>query len=101
MAMRRVQNVAPVLIHSLWLVKKDKRSIAPRLVPRPRAKRVDFEIVENAKAKEDGMMTWATYFHRVMHWRSARSVAWWARLENFLHTSIKRDWLRRCRRAWD
>jgi putative DNA methylase len=42
------------LMRSLWLAKKDKRSVALRLVPRPRAKRVDFEIIENAKAKEIG-----------------------------------------------
>ncbi len=42
------------LIRSLWLAKKGKRSVALRLVPRPKLKRVDFEIVENAKAKEVG-----------------------------------------------
>src|SRR5262245_32370908 len=31
------------LIRSLWLAKKAKRSVAVKLVPRPRAKRVDFE----------------------------------------------------------
>lgn len=42
------------LMRSLWLAKKDRRSVALRLVNRPRAKRVDFEIVQNAKAKEVG-----------------------------------------------
>ena len=40
------------LIRSLWLAKKSGGSIALRLVPRPRAKRVDFEIIENAKAND-------------------------------------------------
>jgi adenine-specific DNA methylase len=42
------------LMRSLWLAKKGKRSVALSLVPRPRAKRVDFEIIENAKAKDVG-----------------------------------------------
>jgi len=42
------------LIRSLWLARKKGRSIALRLLPRPRAKRVDFEIVENAKASDVG-----------------------------------------------
>jgi putative DNA methylase len=42
------------LMRSLWLAKKGHRSVALRLVPKPRAKRVDFEIVENAKAKDVG-----------------------------------------------
>ncbi|NLX98930.1 MAG: DUF1156 domain-containing protein [Rhodopirellula sp.] len=42
------------LIRSLWLAKKRGSSIALRLVPRPRAKRLDFEIIENAKANEIG-----------------------------------------------
>jgi adenine-specific DNA methylase len=33
------------LIRSLWLAKKGSRSIALQLVPRPRAKRVDFQII--------------------------------------------------------
>ena len=33
------------LIRSLWLAKKSSRSAALRLVPRPRAKRVDFQII--------------------------------------------------------
>lgn len=40
------------LIRSLWLAKKDKRKIALRMVPRPRAKRVDFEIIEIAKEQD-------------------------------------------------
>ncbi len=35
------------LIRSLWLAKKDNRSVALQLVPRPRAKRVDFQINVN------------------------------------------------------
>jgi ribA/ribD-fused uncharacterized protein len=42
------------LIRSPWLAKKGSRSIAIRLVPRPRARRVDFEIIENAKPRELG-----------------------------------------------
>ena len=38
------------LIRSLWLAKKGERSVALRLVPNPKAKRVDFAIMENAKA---------------------------------------------------
>ena len=33
------------LIRSLWLAKKPNRSVALQLVPRPRAKRVDFQII--------------------------------------------------------
>jgi len=33
------------LIRSLWLAKKDNRSVALRLLPRPSAKRVDFQII--------------------------------------------------------
>jgi adenine-specific DNA methylase len=33
------------LIRSLWLAKKTNRSVALQLVPRPRAKRVDFQII--------------------------------------------------------
>ena len=33
------------LIRSLWLAKKANRSVALQLVPRPRAKRVDFQII--------------------------------------------------------
>ncbi len=42
------------LMRSLWLAKKGNKSVALRLVPRPRLKRVDFEIIENAKAKDVG-----------------------------------------------
>jgi putative DNA methylase len=42
------------LMRSLWLAKKAQRAVAVHLVPRPRAKRVDFEIVESAKAKDVG-----------------------------------------------
>lgn len=34
------------LIRSLWLARKDNRVVALRMVPRPRLKKVDFEIVE-------------------------------------------------------
>ncbi len=37
------------LIRSLWLAKKKNRSVALRLIPDREKKRVDFEIVENAK----------------------------------------------------
>jgi adenine-specific DNA methylase len=42
------------LIRSLWLARKGNRSVALRMVPRPKLKRLDFEIMENAKAKEVG-----------------------------------------------
>jgi adenine-specific DNA methylase len=42
------------LIRSPWLVKKGSRSIALRIIPHPRAKRVDFGIIENAKAADVG-----------------------------------------------
>jgi adenine-specific DNA methylase len=42
------------LLRSLWLTKKANRSVALRLVPRPKLKRVDFDIIENAKAKGVG-----------------------------------------------
>lgn len=41
------------LLRSLWLVKKGTDSIALRVVPKGN-KRIDFEIVENAKAREVG-----------------------------------------------
>lgn len=41
------------LIRSLWLTKKTNRSVALQLVPRPRAKRVDFQII----VKKDGGWT--------------------------------------------
>jgi adenine-specific DNA methylase len=40
------------LMRSLWLAKKASRSVALRMVPTPRAKRVDFEIVENARVRD-------------------------------------------------
>jgi len=45
------------LIRSLWLAKKGSRSVALRLLPRPKAKRVDFEIIEGAKASDVGIGT--------------------------------------------
>lgn len=41
------------LIRSLWLAKKSKRSVALRIIPNPKEKRIDFEIIENAKASEE------------------------------------------------
>lgn len=40
------------LIKSLWLAKKEHRSIALRLIPNRENKKVDFEIIENAKPSE-------------------------------------------------
>ena len=37
------------LMRSLWLAKKANRSVALRLVPGPRAKRVDFQIIVNQR----------------------------------------------------
>ena len=45
------------LIRSLWLAKKGKRSVALRIVPKLQDKRVDFEIIENAKATEERLGT--------------------------------------------
>lgn len=45
------------LMRSLWLAKKGKRSVALRIVPKPQDKRVDFEIIENAKAGEERLGT--------------------------------------------
>ena len=42
------------LMRSLWLAKKASRSVALKIVPNPAAKRVDFEIIKNAKASEVG-----------------------------------------------
>jgi adenine-specific DNA methylase len=42
------------LIRSLWLAKKGNRSVGLRLVPRPKFKRVDFEIIADARAKDVG-----------------------------------------------
>src|SRR5438067_218189 len=40
------------LMRSLWLAKKAHRSVALKIVPNPKAKRVDFEIINDAKAKD-------------------------------------------------
>jgi putative DNA methylase len=45
------------LMRGLWLAKRGGSSTALRLLPRPRAKRVDFEIVENANARDVGQGT--------------------------------------------
>jgi adenine-specific DNA methylase len=42
------------LIRSLWLARKGNRAVALRLIPRHKLRRVDFEIIENAKAKDVG-----------------------------------------------
>jgi len=42
------------LMRSLWLAKKSKRSVALRIIPNPEQKRVDFEIIKDAKAKDVG-----------------------------------------------
>jgi len=42
------------LLRSLWLARKQKKSVALKLIPKPKAKRIDFEIIENASAKEVG-----------------------------------------------
>jgi putative DNA methylase len=42
------------LIRSLWLAKKGNRSVALRMLPDPARKRVDFEIIQNAQAKDVG-----------------------------------------------
>jgi len=42
------------LMRSLWLAKKGKRSIALRLVPDQKNKRVEFELINNAKVKDVG-----------------------------------------------
>jgi adenine-specific DNA methylase len=42
------------LMRSLWLARKGSRSVALRIVPHPRAKRVDFEIIEKTKADDVG-----------------------------------------------
>jgi len=42
------------LVRSLWLSRKRSRKTAFRLIPRPRAKRVDFEILENVKPGDVG-----------------------------------------------
>ena len=40
------------LIRSLWLAKKDNRSVVLKLIPNPTKKRVDFEIITNAKSSD-------------------------------------------------
>src|SRR6266478_2559074 len=40
------------LMRSFWLAKKRNRSVALKMVPRPKLKRVDFEIVEDARPKD-------------------------------------------------
>jgi len=42
------------LIRSLWLAKKGDRSVALKLVPDAKLKRVDFQIIPNARAKDVG-----------------------------------------------
>lgn len=42
------------LMRSLWLAKKANKSVALKIVPNPKAKQVDFEIIHDAKAKEVG-----------------------------------------------
>ncbi|WP_338835674.1 DUF1156 domain-containing protein [Neomoorella thermoacetica] len=42
------------LIRSLWLAKKGNRSVALRLIPNRKEKRVDFEIIENARGRDVG-----------------------------------------------
>jgi adenine-specific DNA methylase len=42
------------LLRSLWLAKKANKSVALKIMPNPTAKRVDFEIIQDAKAKEVG-----------------------------------------------
>jgi adenine-specific DNA methylase len=45
------------LVRSLWLAKKDKRSVALRPVADAKKKRIDFEIVEGIKSKDVGLGT--------------------------------------------
>jgi adenine-specific DNA methylase len=42
------------LIRSLWMSKRASHSVALRLVPRPRAKRVDFEVIGDVRSKDVG-----------------------------------------------
>ncbi len=42
------------LMRSLWLAKKGSRSVALRIIPNPKEKRVDFEIIEKVQAKDVG-----------------------------------------------
>ena len=45
------------LIRSLWLAKKGNGSSALRILPKPKEKRVDFEIINNAKVSDIGTGT--------------------------------------------
>lgn len=45
------------LIRSLWIARKNRRSVALKLLARPKAKRVDLEIIEDATASEVGQGT--------------------------------------------
>ncbi len=45
------------LLRSLWLAKKDKRSVALKLIPDPVNKRVNFDILSNPKANDVGNAT--------------------------------------------
>src|SRR3954468_21982148 len=40
------------LMRSLWLAKKANKSVALKIVPNPKAKQVDFEIIHEVKAKD-------------------------------------------------
>jgi len=40
------------LMRSLWLAKKEKRSVALRIVPKPDEKRVDFDIIKEVRAQD-------------------------------------------------
>jgi adenine-specific DNA methylase len=40
------------LLRSLWLAKKGERSVALKLVPQSKLRRVDFEIVQNTRARD-------------------------------------------------
>lgn len=50
------------LMRSLWLAKRNKNSVALRLIPNPAQKRVDFAILEDAKAKDvgEGTVAWGS-----------------------------------------
>jgi adenine-specific DNA methylase len=42
------------LMRGLWLSKQKKRPVALRMIPNPEEKRVDFEIIKNAKTQDVG-----------------------------------------------
>ena len=42
------------LLRSLWLAKKGNRSVALKMIPNPQIKRIEFEIIHNARAKNIG-----------------------------------------------